>query len=347
MNTNNFSGPTPMARPTPRRRTEIQSQSELSAQSTANNYDYSDDNDILDFGTVPSSSEESYNTVGDFESESNPFKSTTSYTDTADDVLNFSNVSSYDNTDTKVEDTSSYEYVPPTSTSGSTSKRVDGAWEKTIKYSSDHIYTENKAEKPNENVLYIILDKPIDGVMNYFRCFGVNVSRVFNDIKSAKAQILMQVEPTEILIIDSGTGEFTSTAARKEIIDLIGLCDEGNIAEIFYCDDLLKSEIQYNEVLQKSKVDVTWHRFKSLAMVLVYLLERKKNVNFVKDSSYGRTSDIYTNLNIRLQENTDEVTDPNESPDTITINTNELIMCIKDRNNGNTLLEGFNTVLRS
>lgn len=307
MNTNGLSGPTPMSRPTP-----MNKRPEIKSQTELQN-DYT--------------SSVTENTTDNFKY---------SYEDNDSDILDFGGYT---------EDSSSTEPVKETVTPKKVYK--DGEWERTISYSSDAIYTESKQKTNKERVLYLILDKHIDGALNFFRSYGVNVSRIFNDIKSAKAQILMQVEPTEIVIIDSGTGEFTSTAARKEIIDLIGLCDEENKAEIFYCDDLLKSEIQYNEVLKKSKVSVSWEKYKSLAMVLVYLLYEKKHTNFIKDSSYGKTSDIHTDLKATLQKNTDEVVDSNESPDTITINTTDLIVCIKDRSNGNTLLEGFNTILKS
>lgn len=307
---NNLSGPTLMGRPggTPKR-AEIKPHSDVN---TAPTHDVLDDiNDILDFGS------------------------------SSDADLSF---------DSDTSSTNSYEYTPepePVYTQAPAKKKSNGAWERTIHFTSDKIFTENKGSNKKENVLYIILDKPIDGVLNYFRSYGVNVSRVFNDIKSAKSQILMQVDPTDIIIIDSGTGEFASTAARKEIIDLIGLCDEENTAEIFYCDDLLKSEIQYNEVLKQSKVTVSWTKFKSIAMVLAYLLEKKKFVNYIKDSSYGSASDIYTNLCITLEKNTDEVIDKNESPDTITLNTSDVIANIKAKGNGYDLIEGFKTILKS
>ena len=68
------------------------------------------------------------------------------------------------------------------------------------------------AEKP-EMILYLIIDKPVHGILKYIRESGLKVSNMFSNIKEAKDAVLMQTEPTRIVVVDTGTGRFTTPSA--------------------------------------------------------------------------------------------------------------------------------------
>ena len=142
-------------------------------------------------------------------------------------------------------------------------------------------------EKIQENkkfVLYAIIDRPIDGLLNYFRDYGVNVSKIFNSIKDARDALLMQIEPSKIMIIDTGTGRFANMAARKDLIDLMGISDEENQTLVFYSDSVIKTEVEYTKEVKDKQIK--WVKYKSTAGVVAYMLQNMPGNEYVNDGGY-------------------------------------------------------------
>lgn len=148
------------------------------------------------------------------------------------------------------------------------------------------------SDKPNL-ILYIIIDKPINGMLGFFRNYGVNVSRIFSRIdnlldedneiveEGAKDTILMQVDPSRIVFIDTGTGRFTNMGSRKALVDLIGVSDQDTKISIFYTDSVIESEISSNLSIDLKKID--WHKYVSTTDVLYNILRKAAKENYVMD----------------------------------------------------------------
>lgn len=136
-------------------------------------------------------------------------------------------------------------------------------------------------------VLYMITDKPINGVIKYFDNFGVKVSKVFSNIQDARDVLLMQIHPSKVIVVDTGTGRFTNMSARKDLIDLMGISDDENLTTVFYSDSVIKTEVEYNSEVEDKQID--WYKYKSTAHVLAYLLQCSSTENYVLD---GETADI-------------------------------------------------------
>lgn len=129
--------------------------------------------------------------------------------------------------------------------------------------------------------LYIVTDRPKHGLINYFMECGINVSNVFTSIVDARNEILMQLsDHTRIVILDTGTGKFTSTKMRQELIDLIGICDVTNKVTVFYTDSVLK--VDTLKVLKDSAVGIDWFEYKNTLSVILQLLSY--NENYVADA---------------------------------------------------------------
>lgn len=127
-------------------------------------------------------------------------------------------------------------------------------------------------------ILYIIIDKPVFGLINYFRESGLKVSNIFSDITEAKNAVLMQSEPTRIVVIDTGLGRFTTTTMRAELIDMLGISDEQNKTTVFFTDSVLK--VDTNRALGKSGKNIDWIRYQSTAIVAATILEYKEQYKY-------------------------------------------------------------------
>ncbi len=136
-------------------------------------------------------------------------------------------------------------------------------------------------EKEKDYVLYIIIDRKNPELLKYLRQLGINVSKIFTSIPDAKDSLLMQVEPSKIVIVDTGTGRFSTMSQRKEILDLMGIADEDAMISVYQTDSVLKSEVKYMESLDNK--DIHWHKYRSTADVAAHLLQNKGRENYIFD----------------------------------------------------------------
>ena len=146
-----------------------------------------------------------------------------------------------------------------------------------------------ETEKPRDLILYIIIDKANPAMLQYYRECGVNVSKIFTNINDAKDTLLMQVDPVKILIIDTGTGRFSAMGSRKELLDLMGICDEDARISVFLTDTVIKSEVEYNESFETKKIH--WYKFKSNTDVIAKLLQARDKENYIYDENDKDTVD--------------------------------------------------------
>ena len=145
--------------------------------------------------------------------------------------------------------------------------------------------------------MYVIIDKPIDGMLDYFRNAGLNVSRIFSSIKEARDTVLMQIMKSKMIVVDTGTGQFTNMTARAELIDLLGIGDDENKVTVFYSDSVIRSEVGYSREVEDKQIE--WVKYQSTAQVVAYMLSTKKDDNYIKDSEYSNSAKIVENLRCR------------------------------------------------
>lgn len=125
-------------------------------------------------------------------------------------------------------------------------------------------------EKP-KMVLYIVIDRPVGGMINYLRECGVKVSAIFNNITDIKNTVLMQSEPTRVVVVDTGLGKFSATAMRKELVDMFGISDEQNRTTVFFTDSVIKMETT-RELGRSGSKHIEWLPYKSTAIIAATLL---------------------------------------------------------------------------
>lgn len=199
---------------------------------------------------------------------------------------------------TVVNDTSTQDIINKSSTAevNNNSEENDAIEDNSSNITTDRVNLEKKeeqpmasedditedADKPKDLILYIIMDKSNPSTLQYYRECGVNVSKIFTNINDAKDTLLMQINPVKILIVDTGTGRFSAMGSRKELLDLMGICDEDARISVYYTDTVIKSEVEYNESFEERNIH--WHKFKSNTDVVAHLLRNIGKENYIYDN---------------------------------------------------------------
>ena len=138
-----------------------------------------------------------------------------------------------------------------------------------------------------EYVLYIVTDKQADGLLSYFRYYGLKVSKVFNNIKDASEAVVMSMTPCKVVVMETGRGKFTSVSNRKSLMEVLSLGaetsngddDYNNEVEIFYTDSIVKAEAKNSVEFDYRKLK--WHNYSTTAVVLATLLQELKEETYV------------------------------------------------------------------
>ena len=164
-------------------------------------------------------------------------------------------------------------------------------------YIADQVIESIQDESDDGMVLYIVVDKVVFGLINYFRENGVKVSNLFSDVTEAKNMILMQGLPTRIVVIDTGSGRFTSTVMRNEIIDMLGMADEQNKTTVFYSDSVLKM-VAARELGKLSKT-IDWIQYKSTAIVAATILQYNEKYIYDYEDENDVANDDFELLNYK------------------------------------------------
>lgn len=138
-------------------------------------------------------------------------------------------------------------------------------------------------DKPINLILYIVADKAHVGMASYCRNYGANVSRVFTNIAEARDSLLMQVEPFRVIVIDSGTGRFTNMGARKELIDLLGICDVDTRITVFYTDSAIKTDVELSDEVEDKKIN--WYKYRSTPDIVAHILQNSEKENYILDAN--------------------------------------------------------------
>jgi hypothetical protein len=158
--------------------------------------------------------------------------------------------------------------------------------------------SENAEEKPVEQVedvvLYIITDRHLPNMIQYYRERGVNVSNIFDSIEDARSALILNIEKSRLVILDTGMGQFSNMGTRRQIIDLIGISDEENRISVYYTDSVIKSEVEYSDEVMGR--EISWHKYRSTADVIAHILKHKNEhyvLNFNADKDGSDSKPVY------------------------------------------------------
>lgn len=151
---------------------------------------------------------------------------------------------------------------------------------------------EQDTQDKKELILYIISDRNNPSMLEYFRGFGIKVSQIFTRLEDARDTLVMQVEPSRVVIMESGNGKFTSMTSRKVLLDLLGICDEDTEIAIFYTDSVIKTEVSDSDIVDAKLID--WFKYKSTVDVAANLLQLSNKEEYIYDTNETKVEKVNT-----------------------------------------------------
>lgn len=161
---------------------------------------------------------------------------------------------------------------------------IDGGNESSENFEKDTV-EDDEEEEDEDVVVYLVIDRQVTGLINYFRECGINISNIYNSIEGIRNKLIRQYGlACRIIIADTGLGKFTTTKIRQEIIDLLGACDENNKFTVFYTDSVLKMDAI--GVIGKNKSGIDWFKYTSTIDMVVNILKYRESYKL------GRLQDI-------------------------------------------------------
>lgn len=137
----------------------------------------------------------------------------------------------------------------------------------------------------NSTSLYILIDKATNKFKKYIEDCGINATYVYDSIDAARDELFLEYDGYRLAIVDTGTGKFSGVAQRKDLIDLLGIMDDGCRASLFYTDDALRQEVKHST--SRMNKDVTIQKYRGTADVVIELMKlgEKYNGNYKADIS--------------------------------------------------------------
>lgn len=195
----------------------------------------------------------------------------------------------------EVEDTEEVELEDKVEDTPKNSKKAKGDKGKTKKEEVSVIPIKDK--KPLN--LYIVTDRKIPNLLTYLRERGLAVSNIFESINEAKDMLILQGENCRLVIMETGSGRFTGTSTRKEIVDIIGLSDENTQVSVFYTDSIVKSETI--RVIDKKVKRIDWIKYTTTLDMAVRLLAYEENYVLGDGYDEDERTDAKKILGLRLE----------------------------------------------
>lgn len=141
----------------------------------------------------------------------------------------------------------------------------------------------------NSTSLYILIDKATNKFKKYIEDCGINATYVYDSIDEARDELFLEYDGYRLAIIDTGTGKFSGVAQRKDLIDLLGIMDDGCRASLFYTDDALGQEVKHST--SRMNKDITIQKYRGTADVVIELMKLGEKYNGSYKADISETSD--------------------------------------------------------
>lgn len=138
-------------------------------------------------------------------------------------------------------------------------------------YGDDDTVQDDSADD-EDPILITLIDKDVPGLLAYMRGHKLNTSVITSDPAYIVDIMMTCYGKCDVLIIDTGSGLFATSEARKQILNIVQQC-EGNLSQFFfYTDDAIKTDIQ-DQLGRRNKKQVTWEKFKTTQITVAAMMQ--------------------------------------------------------------------------
>lgn len=165
----------------------------------------------------------------------------------------------------------------------------------------EDIKMDNWLSKEQNYAVYLLTDSKVNRVARFFVQNGLNIYSASDNIGKIGGRFVMDVEPSILLLLDTGKGLFSSAKAQRELIDVIGAGDltMNKAVIIFYTDSSVKVEALSNMTNVES---VKWLKYAGSSEVLRKMLE----AGIKTEKSKHQYKDNWNDAVVELPESEDE-----------------------------------------
>lgn len=155
------------------------------------------------------------------------------------------------------------------------------------KYTED---TEDNRDSTIKNVnLFILCDNATNKFKEYIEETEIGAIQVYSSIDKARDELMLEFDEYRIVIVDTGTGKFSGIAQRRDIVDILGMMDDGCTASIFYTDEALRSDIKQHMGKNIGKVSMT--RYNGTADMILELTKLGEKYTGKYKADYNETKE--------------------------------------------------------
>lgn len=100
-----------------------------------------------------------------------------------------------------------------------------------------------------EIVLYLLLETPKGGIVNYLQGNGILVKSVETDIDTTLKKIIRETHDLRLLVVDYGLGIFTEKSTRSDLIELIETSSsDGKSVTVFTNNGAIIKDLKNREI---------------------------------------------------------------------------------------------------
>ena len=118
-------------------------------------------------------------------------------------------------------------------------------------------------------VLYLLSEKKIPNIIEFAYNMGLPLKTCFYDIFEARMAMITESRPMRLIVMEQGLGKFTNVLNRRELAEIVSLCDKYKKAYIFCCDKSLKKDISEEYKVEFRSKDVIWDNYEGVYSALL------------------------------------------------------------------------------
>lgn len=127
-------------------------------------------------------------------------------------------------------------------------------------------------EAPKKEIrCFVLTDNIKPTMLGYFRSCGLSVEKIWNNPEDAIDDMSIIGDEYRLVIIETGTGEFSTISCRDRLVEVIEVATINNRVSVFYTDGALRSSCRLNTSIQHRMI--SWNKYKSTIECIASVLK--------------------------------------------------------------------------
>ena len=148
--------------------------------------------------------------------------------------------------------------------------------------------------KVEDCTLYLVTDRMVPKLMDYFVERGVNLSFASDSLEKCRNEVMMDFDRKRIVVVETGKGLCSSVNQRGMFLDILEMADETTGMTVFYTNNDIKGLALSNFKRKKLKCSkyIEWVPYVNTLHVVAKLLYGYKSEKYIASISTERTTEV-------------------------------------------------------